>query len=138
MPPRRKKPTKVREPLISKSILAKAITDIIKERGLTQSEASFVVRGAPSHISLITSGKVDGFSPERLIRILSRSEGTLMFESRARQERPTESAWSFADHSQRSGEAIRALRHVRPFLPTPGNLLAASKSSNDPEGLIRR
>jgi predicted XRE-type DNA-binding protein len=61
-----------REELIKKAPIAKEIARIIKERGLTQTEASYIVRDAPSQLSLITTGKLTGFSAERLLRTLTR------------------------------------------------------------------
>ena len=58
--------------VIDKRILAGAINDIIRTRNLTQTEAARVVRDAPSQLSLISTGKLDGFSPDRLVRILTR------------------------------------------------------------------
>lgn len=61
-----------RAELIKKAVLAKEIARIIRDRGLTQTEASFIVRDAPSQLSLITTGKLAGFSAERLLRTLTR------------------------------------------------------------------
>lgn len=68
----RKKTTAPREELIKKAPLAKEIASIIEDRGLTQTEASYIVRDAPSQLSLITTGKLAGFSAERLLRTLTR------------------------------------------------------------------
>jgi len=61
-----------KEELIKKAPLAKEIARIIEERGLTQTEASYIVKDAPSQLSLITTGKLAGFSAERLLRTLTR------------------------------------------------------------------
>jgi len=61
-----------REEVIKKAPLAKEIARIIRDRGLTQTEASFIVRDAPSQLSLISTGKLTGFSAERLLRTLTR------------------------------------------------------------------
>jgi predicted XRE-type DNA-binding protein len=58
--------------LIKKAPLAREIGRIIGERGLTQTEASYIVRDAPSQLSLIVTGKLRGFSAERLLRTLTR------------------------------------------------------------------
>ena len=58
--------------LIKKAILAKEIARILDDQGLTQTEASFIAREAPSQLSLITTGKLRGFSAERLLRTLTR------------------------------------------------------------------
>jgi predicted XRE-type DNA-binding protein len=60
------------EKLIKKAPLAREIARILDERELTQTEASYLVGDAPSQLSLITTGKLSGFSPERLLRTLTR------------------------------------------------------------------
>ena len=60
------------ESVIPKSVLAKEIASILKERGLTQIEAAYLAGDAPSQLSLIVSGKLRGFSVERMLRILAR------------------------------------------------------------------
>jgi len=57
--------------LVSRAALAKKIAQILDERGLTQTEAGYITREAPSQISLIVNGHLDGFSPERLLRTLA-------------------------------------------------------------------
>jgi predicted XRE-type DNA-binding protein len=57
--------------IISKSVLANEINRIIRERGLTQTEAAYLLKDAPSQLSLISTGKLTGFSSERLIRTLT-------------------------------------------------------------------
>lgn len=51
-----------------KMALAKDIARVISERGITQLQAFAVTGEAPSQISLITTGKLRGFSLERLLR----------------------------------------------------------------------
>ena len=58
--------------MIPKETLAKEIASILKERGLTQIEAAYLAGDAPSQLSLIVSGKLRGFSVERMLRILAR------------------------------------------------------------------
>ena len=58
--------------MIPKETLAKEIAGILKERGLTQIEAAYLAGDAPSQLSLIVSGKLRGFSVERMLRILAR------------------------------------------------------------------
>ena len=58
--------------VVDKSVFAREIAEIMRERDLTQTEASFIVREPPSQLSLIVNGKLRGFSPERLIQILNR------------------------------------------------------------------
>lgn len=52
--------------------MAKAISDILDEQKLTQTEAGYIMRDAPSQISLVVTGKLRGFSSERLLRMLAR------------------------------------------------------------------
>lgn len=58
--------------LIPKEQLADEISTIIKYRHLNQTEAAAVVGDAASQISLLMSGKIRGFSIERLLRMLLR------------------------------------------------------------------
>jgi predicted XRE-type DNA-binding protein len=58
--------------IIDKATLAKEIAAILKERKLTQIEAAYLAGDAPSQMSLVVSGKLRGFSIERLLRILAR------------------------------------------------------------------
>jgi predicted XRE-type DNA-binding protein len=60
------------EQIIEKEALAKEISNILKERKLTQIEAAYLAGDAPSQMSLVVSGKLRGFSVERLLRILAR------------------------------------------------------------------
>jgi predicted XRE-type DNA-binding protein len=58
--------------IIDKEGLASEIASILKERKMTQIEAAYLAGDAPSQMSLILSGKLRGFSIERLLRILAR------------------------------------------------------------------
>jgi predicted XRE-type DNA-binding protein len=58
--------------IIDKETLAKEVAAILKERKLTQIEAAYLAGDAPSQMSLVVSGKLRGFSIERLLRILAR------------------------------------------------------------------
>ena len=60
------------KPLIPKDELAREIATIIRYHHLTQTEAARVVGDAPSQMSLLLSGKIEGFSTERLLRMLLR------------------------------------------------------------------
>jgi predicted XRE-type DNA-binding protein len=60
------------ESVIPKDVLAKEIARILDDKGLTQTEAAYVMRDAPSQISLVVTGKLRGFSTERLLRMLAR------------------------------------------------------------------
>lgn len=46
---------------------AKAIAKLIDDANMTQTEAAYVCGDAPSQISLVVTGKLRGFSMERLI-----------------------------------------------------------------------
>lgn len=69
--PRVRKPKPHGESVIPKAVLAKAIADILDEEELTQTEAAWMLRDSPSQLSLIVSGKLRGFSAERLLRMLT-------------------------------------------------------------------
>jgi predicted XRE-type DNA-binding protein len=58
--------------VIPKNVLAKEIASILENQQLTQTEAAYIMRDAPSQISLVVTGKLRGFSTERLIRMLAR------------------------------------------------------------------
>jgi predicted XRE-type DNA-binding protein len=58
--------------LIPKLELAEEIATIIKYRHLNQTEAAKIVGDAPSQMSLLLAGKIEGFSIERLLRMLLR------------------------------------------------------------------
>jgi len=57
---------------IEKEILGKEIASILKARKMTQIEAAYLAGDAPSQMSLVVSGKLRGFSVERLLRIVAR------------------------------------------------------------------
>jgi predicted XRE-type DNA-binding protein len=58
--------------VIPKNVLAKEIASILEDQNLTQTEAAYIMRDAPSQISLVVTGKLRGFSTERLLRMLAR------------------------------------------------------------------
>ena len=58
--------------LIPKAELAQEIATIIRYHHLNQTEAARIVGDAPSQMSLLMSGKLEGFSTERLLRMLLR------------------------------------------------------------------
>jgi predicted XRE-type DNA-binding protein len=60
------------ERVIPKGILAKEIASILADKNLTQTEAAWLMKDAPSQVSLVVTGKLRGFSTERLIRMLAR------------------------------------------------------------------
>jgi predicted XRE-type DNA-binding protein len=55
---------------IPKEPLAREIRRLIEERGLSQVDAAVVVHDAASQLSLLLSGKLRGFSTDRLVRTL--------------------------------------------------------------------
>jgi predicted XRE-type DNA-binding protein len=57
---------------IPRKPLAREVLKVIGEKGLSQVAAGAVVGEQQSQISLVSSGRLAGFSPERLIRMLSR------------------------------------------------------------------
>lgn len=71
-PPLKVRRSRTDKPLIPKDELAREIATIIRYHHLTQTEAARVVGDAPSQMSLLLSGKIEGFSTERLLRMLLR------------------------------------------------------------------
>ena len=65
------RPTGTRE-TIARKPLAHQILRVIAEKGLSHVAAGAVVGEQQSQISLVSSGRLAGFSPERLIRMLTR------------------------------------------------------------------
>jgi predicted XRE-type DNA-binding protein len=63
---------KSERPLIPKQELAQEIATIIRYHHLNQTEAARIVGDAPSQISLLLGGKIEGFSTERLLKMLLR------------------------------------------------------------------
>ena len=57
---------------IPKAPLAREIRRLVNEKGLSQTAAATVVQDAPSQLSLLLSGKLRGFSVDRLVRTLLR------------------------------------------------------------------
>ena len=66
------RPRAVSETVIPKAVFAKEIADILKAEQLTQTEAAYIMRDAPSQISLVVTGKLRGFAVDRLVRMLTR------------------------------------------------------------------
>lgn len=67
-----RRPRKVAESIIPKERLATEIARILDDEGITQTEAAWRAKDSPSQISLVATGKIRGFSAERLIRLLTR------------------------------------------------------------------
>ncbi len=63
---------KLRIEVIPRAQLAKIISRIISEKELSQTSASSIVGEAQSQISLLMSGRMAGFSTDRLVRMLMR------------------------------------------------------------------
>ena len=55
---------------IPREPLAREIRRLIEERGLSQADAAEIVHDAASQLSLLLSGKLRGFSVDRLVRAL--------------------------------------------------------------------
>jgi predicted XRE-type DNA-binding protein len=72
--PGRKRASKVtrQAQTIPKEPLAREIRRLVTERGLSQAAAAVVVQDAASQLSLLLSGKLRGFSIDRLVRTLLR------------------------------------------------------------------
>ncbi len=60
------------ETLLAKSVLAIHIKRVIKARGLTQAQAAEILCLDQPKVSAITSGRLDGFSTDRLMRFLNK------------------------------------------------------------------
>jgi predicted XRE-type DNA-binding protein len=58
--------------VIPKEPLAREIRRLVTEKGLSQVDAAVIVQDAASQLSLLLSGKLRGFSTERLVRTLLR------------------------------------------------------------------
>jgi predicted XRE-type DNA-binding protein len=58
--------------IIPKELLSREIASILRKRDLTQTEAARIMDDAPSQVSLVVTGKLRGFSTERLLRMLAR------------------------------------------------------------------
>ena len=71
---RRRSPSRApREaPSIPKEPLAREIRRLVLERGLSQAQTAVIVQDAASQLSLLLSGKLRGFSVDRLVRTLLR------------------------------------------------------------------
>jgi predicted XRE-type DNA-binding protein len=75
---------------IPKEPLAREIRRLVTERGLSQADAAIVVQDAASQLSLLLSGKLRGFSVDRLVRTLLRlgREVEVVVRPSARLHRP--------------------------------------------------
>jgi predicted XRE-type DNA-binding protein len=52
--------------------VAQLVALTLNEREMTQTEAAYTMKDAPSQISLVTTGKLRGFSTKRLLSMLQR------------------------------------------------------------------
>ena len=66
-----RKSRRLAEKVIPRELLAKEIARVIDERALTQADAARAVNDAPSQLSILLNGRLDGFSAERLVRMLT-------------------------------------------------------------------
>lgn len=71
MPKQARRTRRRSESVIPKEPLAEEIARILEEQGITQTEAAYAFRGSPSEVSLIVNGRTRGFSPEKLVRVLT-------------------------------------------------------------------
>jgi predicted XRE-type DNA-binding protein len=62
----------VSDSIIPKQRLASEVARILDDEGMTQLEAAYRIKDAPSQVSLMVTGKTRGFSSDRLIRTLTR------------------------------------------------------------------
>jgi predicted XRE-type DNA-binding protein len=76
--------------VIPKEPLAREIRRLVNEKGLSQADAAVVVQDAASQLSLLLSGKLRGFSVDRLVRTLLRlgREVEVVVKPSARLHRP--------------------------------------------------
>jgi predicted XRE-type DNA-binding protein len=72
MAARSRRQRKAPERVIPKETLAQFVADVLEKRGLSQTEAAELMDDAPSQVSLVVGGKVRGFSPERLLRMIAK------------------------------------------------------------------
>jgi predicted XRE-type DNA-binding protein len=72
MAARSRRPRKSPERVIQKDTLAEFVADVLERRGLSQTEAAELMDDAPSQVSLVVGGKTRGFSPERLVRMITK------------------------------------------------------------------
>lgn len=56
--------------LLAKARLASAVSDLIDDAGLTQTEAAHRLGTSQPNISALVNGRLEGFSLERLVRFL--------------------------------------------------------------------
>jgi predicted XRE-type DNA-binding protein len=68
----KRRPRTIPDAVIPKAVFAKEIAAILDDQQLTQTEAAYIMRDAPSQISLVVTGKLRGFAVERLVRMLTR------------------------------------------------------------------
>lgn len=57
--------------LLAKAHLASAISDLIEDRGLTQSDAARLLGTSQPSVSNLVNGRLEGFSLDRLTRFLT-------------------------------------------------------------------
>jgi predicted XRE-type DNA-binding protein len=84
------KTTRRQAQVIPKEPLAREIRRLVTEKGLSQVDAAVIVQDAASQLSLLLSGKLRGFSTERLVRTLVRlgREVEIIVRPATRSQRP--------------------------------------------------
>jgi predicted XRE-type DNA-binding protein len=76
------------EEALAKAELAQKIIELIRERGLTQSEAAKILRVDQPKVSALMRGRLTGFSLERLMRFLILFGQDIQITVRANEEEP--------------------------------------------------
>ncbi len=71
MPARDREPATPPEPLAVRAALAREFAGIVSARGLTQREVAELLGTTQPKVSALLSGKVEGFSLDRLVRYLN-------------------------------------------------------------------
>jgi predicted XRE-type DNA-binding protein len=66
-----RKSRKLADKVIPRPQLAAEVLRRIERRNLTQARAAEIVNDSPSQMCLLAGGQIDGFSAERLIRMLT-------------------------------------------------------------------
>jgi predicted XRE-type DNA-binding protein len=67
-----------------KGHVAQDIARALEAKQLTQTEAAYIMKDAPSQISLVVTGKLRGFSLERLLRMRAMLGGQFVLQLKDR------------------------------------------------------
>jgi predicted XRE-type DNA-binding protein len=94
---------------IPKEPLAREIRRLVAEKGLSQAETAAIVQDAASQLSLLLSGKLRGFSIDRLVRTLLRlgREVEIVVRPSPRLQRPKHARVTIVGAKQRGARARR-------------------------------